>query len=88
MEYDKKACKFIIETLNQKETQDKVLKVELKKKFNIGEKERILMMSMLIQSGSVEVVQKGEEIVYSISKKINLKKRNTIENTKSNRKLK
>ena len=76
MEYDQKVCKFIIKTLNQGEIQDKILKVQLKQKFNIGGKERIKIMSMLMQTGTVEAKQKGESIVYNISKKLNLKKRN------------
>ena len=87
MEYDQKVCKFIIKTLNQGEIQDKILKVQLKKKFNIGGKERIKIMSMLMQSGTVEAQQRGEAIVYSISKKLNLKKR-VPPKTQSKQKLK
>lgn len=77
MEIDEKVCQFIINTLNQGETRDQTLKVDLKTKFGIGEKKRIEIMSMLMQSGAVEVHQKGEAIVYSISRKLHLKKRDT-----------
>ena len=75
MEYDKPVCQYIIKTLNIKETSDEIFKKDLKKKFGVDEKSRIRIMSILMQSGAVEARQKGDSIIYSISKKLNLKKR-------------
>ena len=85
MEGNEKVIEYIIKTLNKKATNDKDLKKELKSRFNLNEQGRLRIMSMLMQSGYVEVKRKNDNIIYRMSSKMNVKKSTKLKATKTTR---
>ena len=66
---NEKVITFVLDRLKEGEVKDNQLKPLLQKTFGYSEQDRINLMSLMNQSGFIQIKSLGEDIIYSLPSK-------------------